>query len=204
MESEVAFKYFHYTPQKNSSYSRGFPYTDQGMSPDKIKSFKVKIDKKLKYIIELYYFEEFVFIKFHPKIYEGSKEKYKLVGMNLKIGDIRRLLNTCCKIVLQEMDKCDDPEMIYGLIGQWYKKDNKFNRLVTRRFDIYRKQATTYFSFENFIHYEEQVLNLYCICSNKNRKYKKQLKKLVDKIAMDKLLREEFMTERAKELYLQN
>ena len=68
----------------------------------------------------------------------------------------------------------------------------------------YKKQAATYFSEEHFIHYYESVLNLYCICEKKNKKHKKQLKKLVDKIAYDRLLSQEFMTEEARRKYLFN
>ena len=135
METDVSFSSYHYTQQKNSDYSEGFPYTNQGLKPDKIKSFKVKIRRKLVYIIELYCFGNYAFIKFHPKIYENSNDKYKLVGMDLRIGQIRKLLNTCCKIILREIDKNEDPSLVYGLIGQWYEKDNLQKRIVTKRFD---------------------------------------------------------------------
>ncbi|PWH86280.1 hypothetical protein [Brumimicrobium oceani] len=70
--------------------------------------------------------------------------------MGLSVGNIKRLLNTSCKIILDEIDKSDNENIIYSFFGQWYEKDNDKNRIISKRFSLYRKQVATFFSLINF------------------------------------------------------
>jgi hypothetical protein len=192
-------KYCHYTPIRNSSLTSNSSLPFQKDNPDRIKTFKIKIKRNLIYIVEIFYYQEYAFIKFHPKIHESHPNKYQIVGMGLSIEDIKRLLNTSCKIILDEIDKSDDLAIIYAFFGQWYDKDNEKNRTGSKRFSLYRKQVTTFFTLDRFLHAEEEVINFYCISPKQNKQFDLQVKKLKNELADDMSLTELFMTEKAKE-----
>lgn len=196
------FKYCHYTPLKNSILTSNSSLPFQKDSPDRIKTFKVKIKRNLIYIVEIYYYNVYAFIKFHPKIHENHPKKYQIVGMELAIGEIKKLLNTSCKIILDQIDKNDDEDIVYAFFGQWYDKDNDKRRIISKRFNLYRKQVTTFFSYENFFHAEEEIINFYCISPKTNKNFNKQVKKLKSELANDMCLTELFMTEKAKDDFL--
>jgi|SRR5690554_4169147 len=192
-------KYCHYTPIRNSSLTSSVSLPFQKDNPDRIKAFKIRIKKSRVYIVEIYYYQEFAFIKFHPKIHENHPEKYQIIGMGLSVGEIKKLLNTSCKIILDEIDKSDNENIVYAFFGQWYDKDNEKNRIASKRFSLYRKQVATFFSIDKFFHSEEEVVNFYCISPKKNKKFNKQVIKLRNELANDMSLTELFMTEKAKE-----
>lgn len=195
-------KYCHYTPIKNSNLSNSIHSPYQKFQPNRIKSFKIKIKQRLVYIVEIYYFKEYAFIKFHPKLHENNINKYQIIDMGMNVENIKKLLNTCCKIILDEIDKSEHADMIYAFFGQWYDKDNLKERLVSKRYNLYKKQVTTFFSVENFSHYYLEIINFYCISPIENRQFIKQVEKLREVLANDLEFTELFMTEKAKDQYL--
>jgi hypothetical protein len=175
---------------------------EQNIQADIVKSFKLKIRKKLVYIVELFYYQDFVFVKFHPKIHENNSNKYQLTGLGLSIAEIKGLLNTCCKIVLNDLDKNDGNNFIYAFFGQWYVKDNLANRVITKRFSLYEKQVSTFFSHENFFHYKQNVINFYSISPRTNKNFVTRIEQLLDYLTKERELVSLFMTEKAKDEYL--
>ncbi|WP_159038412.1 hypothetical protein [Brumimicrobium mesophilum] len=122
--------------------------------------------------------------------------------MGLSVGEIKKLLNTSCKIILDEIDKSDDENIVYAFFGQWYKKDNEKNRIASKRFNLYRKQVNTFFTLDRFVHSEEEIINFYCISPKQNKRFNDQIIKLRNELANDLSLTELFMTEKAKEDFL--
>ncbi|MBP5982313.1 MAG: hypothetical protein KA734_01215 [Fluviicola sp.] len=202
MDKLQQYKYFKYTPLKRSNL-RGIPQFNQDyIQPTTVKSYKVAIRNKIKYIVELYYYESIVFLKFHPKVFENHPNKYQLIGMNLRISEKRGLLNTCCKIILDEIDKSNDEKAVYCFFGQWYEKDNRLNRMHTKRFELYEKQATTFFSNQNFFHFKQSLINFYAISPIQNNKVSQQINQLFDEMTKKDEIIGQFMTERAKNEFL--
>jgi hypothetical protein len=195
-------KFFHFTHLKNTTSKYSSFDLGEIIYPTGVKCFKVKVRKNLIYIVELYYYNEYVFIKFHPKIHESNPKKYQLVGMGLKNEEIRKLLNTCCKIVLYDIDKNDSTNLVYAFFGQWYDKDNSFSRLISKRFSLYEKQVATFFSESNFHHFRLDITNFYSISSIENKRFIPQIKALFEKLLSNDEIISLFMTERAKNEYM--
>lgn len=201
MKPETTYNYYHYTPQRNSDRKHLPNVSIAKIEPSRIKEFKVKVRPKIIYCVELFYYDEIIFVKFHPKLFETDSDKYKKVGMGLSTAEIKTFLNTCCKIVAQDFTK-NSKSHIYSFIGQWYDKDNIKARLLTKRFSLYKKQVTTYFSAETFMHVTYDLINFYCITSKNNKSLQPQLNKLFETLASHNSIIEDFMTEKAKELIL--
>jgi hypothetical protein len=201
MHSSHQFKYFHFTPLKNSDFT-GVPFALDSFHPKRIKQYKITVRPRLVYIVELFDYDSYVFLKFHPKIHESNPERYQITDIGLSFGEIRKLLNTCCRIVLTVIEKQDNIDTIYSFFGQWYDKDNKLQRLTAKRFSLYEKQVSTFFSNENFFHYKREEINLYCLCSIKNKQFENQVHQLLDKLTIDINFIAQFMTNKAKALYL--
>jgi hypothetical protein len=201
MQSSNPFKYFHFTPLKNSDLT-GVPYASDSFHPKRIKQFKITVRPRLVYIVELFNYDGYAFLKFHPKIHDSNPEKYQITNIGLKFGEIRKLLNTCCKIVLNEIEKEENANTVYSFFGQWYNKDNQLQRLSAKRFSLYEKQVTTFFSNDNFFHFKQKEINLYCLCSTKNTLFEDQVLQLLDKLTVNNDFIAQFMTDKAKELYL--
>jgi hypothetical protein len=196
------FNYFHYSQQKNSDL-RNIPYLiGPNFQVDQIKSFKVRIRKRLKYIVELFYYQDFVFVKFHPKLYESNPNKYQLIGLGLTPPEIKGLLNTCCRIVLNDLEKNETRDIVYAFFGQWYEKDNVMNRIITKRFSLYEMQVSTFFTRENFKHFKQKEINYYSISPVRNKKFIEQNENMLDYLTARPELVSLFMTERAKKEYL--
>ena len=122
--------------------------------------------------------------------------------MGLTHGEIRKLLNTCCRIILEEIDKREKDSKIYSFFGQWYDKDNKLKRLSTKRFTLYGKQVTTFFSDYKFFHFKQNEINLYCLSSSSNKYFSAQVESLLDKLTIDNNFIAQFMTKRAIDEFL--
>ena len=194
--------FFHFSHLKNTN-SRNVSF-DLGdvFFPSGVKFFKVKVRKNLIYIVELYYYNEYVFIKFHPKIHESNPKKYQIVGMGLKNEEKRRLLNTCCKIVLYDIDKNTSSHLVYAFFGQWYDKDNSSSRLTSKRFSLYEKQVATFFSESRFHHFKREIINFYSISNIENQNFIPQIRSLLEKLLSKEEIISLFMTEKAKNEYL--
>ena len=90
------------------------------------KIYKINVRPKLVYYIELDYYEHTVFIKFYPKIMESEPDKFKKVGMGLKIAEVRKLLYTCCVFVYKEIQM--SPQKVFSFVAQIYDRDNLLKR----------------------------------------------------------------------------
>lgn len=91
--------------------------------------------------------------------------------MGLTHSEKRKLLNTCCLLVLDEIDKQLKDDIIYAFFGQWYDKDHQQNRLFAKRFNLYEKQVTTFFSIEHFKDFKFDPINLYCLGTIQSSKF---------------------------------
>lgn len=200
LHSEV-YKYFHFSLLKNVDL-RGIPHSTEVFQAKGLKQYKVSIRKKLVYLIEIYDYDGIEFLKFYPKIHENNPDKYQLTTIGLTYAEIRKLLNTCCKIVLHQFDSEKNKEPIYCFFGQWYSRDNQNDRLTAKRFNLYEKQVTTYFSHTSFKHFKIDPINLYCLGSVHNRKFEEQVGILLEKLSYKHDFVAQFMTESAKRLYL--
>lgn len=195
-------KYFGYTPIKNSKIDSRDPLNEGSIVPDRKKGYKIKVRSKMVYTFELFYFSNFVFVKFHPKIYESDPEKYKRCNIGLGPSEIRTLLNTCSKIVHIEMNKPDNEEVVFAFIGQWYEKDNILKRLSTVRFSIYLKQTALLFYSEEYNHNWFETLNLYCLSKLDEKKHSKKVSELLHYLASSPSLLMSFLTEEGKQRLL--
>ena len=127
----------------------------------KIDQYKVKIRLRLIYLIEIHYYERFASIKFYPKILENSENKYKQVGIGLKIGEIRRLIRTCSNLIKSLL--IQNSNYNFAFFGQVYDKDDVKKRLISRRFELYKKQVTSDFYSEKIKHLEFEMMNFYTV-----------------------------------------
>src|SRR5690554_148826 len=196
------YKYYHYSQQRNSELRNSSYLSDRGLEPTKIKSFKIKIRKRIIYTVELFYYEDVVFIKFHPKLYESHPDKYQIIDVGLQLSEIKRLMNTCCKIVLNDLNKDDNSDLIYAFFGQWYFKDNQQKRISSKRFCLYEKQVSTFFSIKEFNHFKQKEINYYSVSLKSNQSFDKQNERVLDLLTRDEELVKLFMTETAVKEYL--
>jgi len=92
------------------------------------------------------YPDSFYGIKFYLKADSLSPHKYnRLTGLN----EPRAIINTCIAILL-ELEK-QNPHSSFGFIGANIEGEG---HVETKRFRVYRRILTTYFSEEVFYHYQ--------------------------------------------------
>lgn len=192
-------EYYSYTPQTNKKIDHQDPANQSEVIPDKKKGYKIKVRPKLIYKFELFYYNQFVFVKFYPSKLEESADKYCMSDIGLKISETRKLLNTCCKIVQLEMNKKENEYCIYAFIGQWYEKDNRLKRLFTVRYSIYLKQTALVFFQDYYHHNWFEILNLYCLSKVAYDTHEKRVHELLHFLASRPNLLMSFLTETAKE-----
>lgn len=192
-------EYYRYTPQTNTKIDSRDPANQSEVIPDKKKGYKIKVRPKLIYKFELFYYNQFVFVKFYPSKLEGSPDRYCKSDIGLKVTETRKLLNTCCKIVHLEMNKRENEDCIYAFIGQWYEKDNRLKRLFTVRYSIYLKQTALVF-YQNYYHHNWfETLNLYCLSQVEYEIHKQKVSDLLHFLASSPSLLMSFLTETGKE-----
>jgi hypothetical protein len=157
------------------------------------KIFKIIVRPKLVYYIELDYYEHTVFIKFYPKIMESEPDKFKKVGMGLKIAEVRKLLYTCCVLVYDEIQM--SPQKVFSFVAQIYDRDNLLKRKKSIRFSVYKKIVTTYFNDRDYIHFNLEAYNFYCITRIENTtNFLPILQELTDAVSQHNHLINEFVT----------
>lgn len=127
----------------------------------KIDQYKVKIRSRIVYLIEIHYYERLAFLKFLPKILENSEDKFKQIGLGLKVGEIRKLIRTCSFLINSILEK--NNQLNFAFFGQVYDKDDEKNRLVSKRFELYKKQVVTDFYSEKIRHLEFEMLNFFTV-----------------------------------------
>jgi len=195
-------KYFKYTQQTNVDIDHRDPANRSEVIPDKKKEFKIKVRTRLVYKFELFYFNQYVFVKFYPSKLSDSDERYSKADIGLAIGEIRTLLNTCCKIVHHDMNRKENENCLYGFIGQWYEKDNRLRRLSTIRYSIYLKQTANVFFQDAYHHNWFEILNLYCLSQLEYEVHKNKVSGLLHFLASNPTLSMSFLTEAGKERFI--
>jgi hypothetical protein len=182
------------TPIYNQRYRQSLEANEDPLSVLFAKKiYKIKVRQKLVYYIELDYYEHTVFIKFYPKIIESEPSKFKKVGIGLKIAEIRKLLYTCCVLVYQEIQM--NPQKVFSFVAQIYDRDNLLKRKKSVRFSVYKKMVTTYFNDQDYIHFNLEAYNFYCITRIENtEKFLPILQELTDAVSQHNHLINEFVT----------
>lgn len=85
-------------------------------------------------------------IKFHLKSDSNNPKKYnRLTGLN----EARPVINTCIAILMEVSN--ENPESSFGFIGANLQGESERE---TKRFRVYKRILTTYFSEEHFFHYQ--------------------------------------------------
>jgi hypothetical protein len=161
----------------------------------KIDQYKIKIRNKLVYLIELHYFEKFIFIKFYPKILENSDAKYKSIGMGLKISEIRKLIRTCSDLINRILKS--NPLFNFAFFGQVYDKDDEKGRLISKRFELYKKQVATDFYSEKIKHLEFEMLNFYTISLKTEDEFNADISSFIEFVKFNPNKFQSFMTKKA-------
>jgi hypothetical protein len=113
--------------------------------------------------------------------------------MGLKIAEVRKLLYTCCVLVYKEIQM--SPQKVFSFVAQIYDRDNLLKRKKSIRFSVYKKMVTTYFNDRDYIHFNLEAYNFYCITRIENTtKFLPILQELTDAVSQDNHLLNEFVT----------
>jgi hypothetical protein len=151
------------------AYRKANSITQNEKSIKYIHIYTFKNRKNTQYIVnvEEYDFDVFV-IKFHTKSNRQSKNRYCLLTHE---KDARRIIFTCIKIGQDIYSK--NKNASFGFIGaplikeiKEREKDAVLNN--TKRFKVYRKFATFFFSPDNFIHSENVLYSSYLLVNKES------------------------------------
>ncbi len=105
------------------------------------------------------YPSDFYGIKFYLKADRLNPNKFnRLTGLN----EPRSIINTCIAILMDLTDTC--PEASFGFIGSNIIGEDEYE---TKRFRVYRRMLTTYFSEEQYHHYQIVEKSAYALVSRK-------------------------------------
>lgn len=128
-----------------------------------IKLYTFKSTKsKITYIVRVEkYMYNIYAVKFYPKKYKDSKNKYRI---STNTFEPRRIINTCINIMLSIYEK--DPIASFGFIGANGLNENSTN--CTKRYRVYSRMMATYFSSELFYHKENQEKSAYMLINKKS------------------------------------
>ena len=128
-----------------------YPYTfltrlSRGEIPVLIYHFRSTRTKKW-YIVRVeQYPNDFYGIKFYLKDDRLNPHKYnRLTGLN----EPRPIIYTCIAILMELAEQ--NPNASFGFIGANLLGESDYE---TKRFRVYRRVLTTYFSEEHFLHYQ--------------------------------------------------
>ena len=128
-----------------------YPYTfltrqNTGSIPVLIYHFRSTRTKRW-YIVRVEeYPNHFFGIKFYLKADSRSKRKYnRLTGLN----EPRPVINTCIAILMEVAEQY--PNSSFGFIGANLIGEGDYE---TKRFRVYRRILSTYFSEEHYLHYQ--------------------------------------------------
>lgn len=168
----------------------------------KIDQYKVKIRSRIVYLIEIHYYERFAFLKFYPKILENSEDKFKQIGLGLKVGEIRKLIRTCSFLINSILEK--NNQLNFAFFGQVYDKDDEKNRLVSKRFELYKKQVVTDFYSEKIRHLEFEMLNFFTVSLKSEKDFEEDIEHFIEYVKFHQDKFQSFMTKKAWELFTNN
>lgn len=123
--------------------------------------YSFKTSKKKSYIVNVEEYLHDVFIlKFHTKATTWSKKKYTLLTND---HEARKIIFTCIQIGLEIYNS--KPTASFGFIGAPTKNEIKRKHILekTKRFRVYRKFATFFFSPNNFLHSANERYSSYLL-----------------------------------------
>ena len=108
-------------------------------------------------LVEQYKYDVFA-VKFYPKKWRNSKNKYRLLT---KTYEPRRIINTCINIMLSIYDK--NKNASFGFVGA-----NRIGESIkeTKRYKVYSTIIATYFSDQLFYHKENKDKSAYLLINN--------------------------------------
>lgn len=123
-----------------------------------VKLYRFKSTKsKITYIVRVEkYMYNIYAVKFYPKKYKDSKNKYRIATNTF---EPRRIINTCINIMLSIYK--EDTMASFDFIGANGLNENSTN--CTKRYRVYSKIMATYFSSERFYHKENKEKVLICL-----------------------------------------
>lgn len=153
-------------------------------------------------MIEIHYYERFAFLKFFPKILENSEDKFKQIGLGLKVGEIRKLIRTCSFLINSILEK--NNQLNFAFFGQVYDKDDEKNRLVSKRFELYKKQVVTDFYSEKIRHLEFEMLNFFTVSLKSEKDFEEDIEHFIEYVKFHQDKFQSFMTKKAWELFTNN
>lgn len=118
------------------------------------------LKSKLWYIVRVECYKQHVYaVKFYPKKYESSPNKYRLLTNTF---EPRRIVNTCINILLDTYS--NDSRASFGFIGA---NDLGESTYKTRRYRFYATLIASYFDDKKFVHVENVQKSAYLLI-NKN------------------------------------
>lgn len=128
-----------------------------------VKLYRFKSTKsKITYIVRVEkYMYNIYAVKFYPKKYKDSKNKYRIATNTF---EPRRIINTCINIMLSIYK--EDTMASFGFIGANGLNENSTN--CTKRYRVYSKIMATYFSSERFYHKENKEKSAYMLINKKS------------------------------------
>lgn len=108
-------------------------------------------------LVEQYKYDVFA-VKFYPKKWRNSKNKYRLLT---RTYEPRRIINTCINIMLSIYDK--NKNASFGFVGA-----NRIDESIkeTKRYKVYSTIIATYFSDQLFYHKENKDKSAYLLINN--------------------------------------
>lgn len=128
-----------------------------------VKLYRFKSTKsKITYIVRVEkYMYNIYAVKFYPKKYKDSKNKYRIATNTF---EPRRIINTCINIMLSIYK--ENTMASFGFIGANGLNENSTN--CTKRYRVYSKIMATYFSSERFYHKENKEKSAYMLINKKS------------------------------------
>lgn len=144
----------------------------------RVHTYKFHSEKEL-YLVRLeeYPFDVFA-IKFYPKSFEDSPNKYRLLTNH---GNPMPIIRTCINIMIDILNKF--PGASLGFMGIEMENEHIGN---TKRYRIYRQLMENFFSPVNFSHHVYIPQSIYLLL-NRNSKHDNHLQ-VVEKFFVDRFV----------------
>ncbi len=130
---------------------------------------------KWRYIFELEEFPKYIyFIKFYRKKDKNNKRRFNIIYNDFESKfELIKILNICLSITKDFYSK--DNKSSFGFIGSPSNKDKN----IIRRYSLYTKFATNFFSKEKFEHYTNKDKGLYLLLSKKSNHNLKDIEEII-------------------------
>ena len=164
---------------------KGYPYrfvmnetsSDDYITKTGIYSFRSS-KSHLTYIVRVeHYRMDIYIIKFYLKSNRYSPHKYNLLTNTF---EPRRIINTCINILLDIFKK--DPGASFGFIGANRIGESECN---TKRYQVYKRIVTTYFTDIYFYHHYNEEKSAYILVNKRKLKEEPGLIQEIEKFFME-------------------